>query len=584
MLAQIQHNSFLKIYKRIFYGYLISRYKPFITTLIAMIIVALCDPAFASLMKPIIDKSFNANSLSHISFTPLLIAIIFGIKGIAAFINEKNTTSLSASIVQEMRNQLFQKILRLPLSYHNEIQSGRIISKIIFDITQITDAGFNLITVTVRDGFTVLGLISLLIYTDWQLTLFCLFTMPLVLIIIRKLSKKIRMLSLDNQAQYGNMTQILKEATTGQKLIKLSVSYQEELNKLAKLTSSIKNNAIDQAATSSLNSSLSQFLISLALSCILFFATTRAHSNGFSAGGLVSFVSAMLLIFQPMKRITAATQSVQKGIAAAISVFELLDSPSEPNLGKDTQINFTQSIEITNLSFGYNNINILNNISISIPKGHTIALVGESGSGKTSIINLLARFYSPPPQSIFIDEKDINNFDIDSWRKKICIVSQDVFLFNDTIFNNITYGSLGQQYSFEQVKYATVIANACDFIEELPQKFNTIIGENGAKLSGGQKQRIAIARAALQNPEILILDEATSALDSATEQIVINALTSLMKNRTTIIIAHKLYLTKKADYIYVLNNSKIIEKGNHQDLIALKQNYYKLYSIGGNIE
>jgi subfamily B ATP-binding cassette protein MsbA len=570
--------SFLEIYKRIFTEYLINRYKPFCLALIAMIVVALCDPAFASLMKPLIDKNFNSVNLGSISWTPLLIALIFFIKGVAAFINEKNTTVISASIVEEMRNQLFNKIMHLSLSYYNEGTSGRIISRIIFDVTQITDAGFNIVTVSVRDGFTVIGLISVLFYTDWQLTLFCVFTMPFVLLLIRKLSKKIRMLTLNNQEQYGDMTQVLKESVDGQKLIKLSLSYEYESKKFNHLTQIIKNNSVAQVATSSLNSGLSQFLVALALSFILFFATTRSHYNGFTAGGLVSFVSAMLLIFQPMKRITAATQSVQKGFAAATSVFAVLDEVQEPNYGNLLAKNFTTEIKLVNLSFGYNDLPVLQNINISIPKGKTIALVGESGSGKSTIVNLLARFYQVPQQSILIDDIDINNFELNSWRKNICIVSQDIFLFNDTIFNNIIYGAK-DKYSFADVKNATIAANAFDFIDQMPQQFDTIIGENGAKLSGGQKQRIAIARAILQNPQILILDEATSALDSATEQTVNNALEHLMKDRTTIIIAHRIYLTKNADYIYVLQNGKIIEQGNHEELIALRQNYYKLYSI-----
>lgn len=572
----MQQVSFFKIYRRIFVEYLMGYYKSFCIALVAMIVVALCDPAFASLMKPLIDKNFSGANMGKLSFTPLLIAIIFLVKGIASFINEKNTTNISAGIVAQMRNQLFNKILHLPLAYYNEGTSGRMISRVVFDVTQITDAGFNLVTVTVRDGFTVVGLIALLFYTDWQLTLFCVFTMPFVLILIRKLSKKIRMLSLNNQEQYGDMTQLLKESIDGQRLIKLSVSYNYETTKFQKFTEIIKQNSVAQSATSSLNSGLSQFLVSLALSCILFFATSRSQYSAFTAGGLVSFVSAMLLIFQPMKRITAATQSVQKGLAAATSVFAVLDEESELSNGKMKFQTLKDKIQLHNLSFGYNESPVLESINIDIPKGKTIALVGESGSGKSTIVSLLARFYNVPQNSILIDGIDINSFEINDWRKNICIVSQDIFLFNDTIYNNITYGT-NTPYSHEDVMKAVIAANALEFIEQSPEKFNTLIGENGAKLSGGQKQRIAIARAVLQNPQILVLDEATSALDSATEKTVNTALENLMKDRTTIIIAHRLYLTKNADTIYVLNHGKVVEQGSHEELLELKQNYYKHY-------
>lgn len=572
----MQQVSFFKIYRRIFVEYLMGYYKSFCIALVAMIVVALCDPAFASLMKPLIDKNFSGTNMGKLSFTPLLIAIIFLVKGIASFVNEKNTTNISAGIVAQMRNQLFNKILHLPLAYYNEGTSGRMISRVVFDVTQITDAGFNLVTVTVRDGFTVVGLIALLFYTDWQLTLFCVFTMPFVLILIRKLSKKIRMLSLNNQEQYGDMTQVLKESIDGQRLIKLSVSYNYETTKFQKFTEIIKQNSVAQSATSSLNSGLSQFLVSLALSFILFFATSRSQYSGFTAGGLVSFVSAMLLIFQPMKRITAATQSVQKGLAAATSVFAVLDEDSELSNGKMKFQKLEDKIQLHNLSFGYNESQVLESINIDIPKGKTIALVGESGSGKSTIVSLLARFYNVPKNSILIDGVDINAFELNDWRKNICIVSQDIFLFNDTIYNNITYGATNS-YSDEDVMNAVIAANALEFIEQSPEKFNTVIGENGAKLSGGQKQRIAIARAVLQNPQILVLDEATSALDSATEKTVNTALENLMKDRTTIIIAHRLYLTKNADTIYVLSHGKVVEHGTHEELLELKQNYYKHY-------
>lgn len=568
--------SFFDIYRRIFVNYLIGSYKTFAIALVAMLTVAACDPAFASLMKPLIDKNFSGSNMGQLSFTPLLIALIFLVKGIGSYINEKSTTTISAGIVEKMRNQLFDKILHLPMSYYNDSTSGRMISRVVFDVTQITEAGFNLVTVTVRDGFTVIGLIALLFYTDWQLTLFCVFTMPFVLVLIRKLSKKIRRLSINNQEQYGDMTQVLKEAIDGQKLIKLSVSYSQEENKFKQFTGIIKQNSVAQSATSSLNSGLSQFLVSLALSCILFFATTRSHTNGFTAGGLVSFVSAMLLIFQPMKRITAATQSVQKGIAAATSVFEILDQPTEVNAGTQKFLALQNGIVLNDLTFAYKDQNILHNININIPKGKTIALVGESGSGKSTIVSLLARFYNVPKNAILIDGMDINEFEINNWRKKICIVSQDIFLFNDSVYNNITYGT-DNHYTPEEVRNAAIAANALEFIEQCPEKFATIIGENGAKLSGGQKQRIAIARAVLQNPQILILDEATSALDSATEKMVNTALENLMRDRTTIIIAHRLYLTKEADTIYVLKNGQVVESGTHEELLDLKQNYYKHY-------
>lgn len=579
-MAKVQFGESFQLYKRIFSEYMSGYWRKFAISLIAMTVAAATEPAFARLMKPLIDKGFTEQDKTAMLTTPLLVMAIFLIRAIAAYINETTSTWLSGSIVEQMRSRMFRKLLKMPVQYYDDNNSGRMISRIVYDVTQITEAGFNVITVTVKDGLTIIGLLGLLFYTNWQLTLFCFFTLPFVLVLVKVLAKRLRSLNKNNQDNYGTMTQVTTEAVQGQKVVKLLDGLNYETKRFAESVKLIKENNVRQSGTSSLNSGLSQFLVAVALSCILYFATLKSRTDGFTAGDFVSFITAMIMILQPMKRITNVTQSLQRGLASAESVFQFLDEHEEVDNGTHQLEHLTGNIRFENVTFRYarSEKDILANINLEINSGQTVALVGSSGSGKTTIANLIPRFYTPLEGKITLDNIDLRDITLHSLRDKLALVSQDVVLFNDSVYNNISYGS-NNRFSKEEVYQAAKLANALEFIEQLPEGFDTQIGENGTRLSGGQKQRLAIARALLKNSPILILDEATSALDNQSEKLVQEALDRLMENRTTLVIAHRLSTIQHADKIVVMEQGKIIEVGKHDELLAKEGVYSNLYNI-----
>jgi len=579
-MAKVNLGESYNLYKRIFTTYMTGYWRKFAISLVAMAVAAATEPAFASLMKPLIDKGFTDQDKAAMILTPLAVMGIFMVRAIAAYINETTSTWLSGTIVEKMRIEMFRKLLRMPVEYFDNNNSGRMISRIVYDVTQITDAGFNVITVTVKDGLTIIGLLGLLFYTNWQLTLFCFFTLPFVLVLVRVLSKRLRKLNKNNQEQYGAMTQVVTEAVQGQKIVKLLDGIEYESERFSTSVALIKTNNVRQSATSSLNSGVSQFLVSVALSCILYFATTRSRANGFTAGDFISFITAMIMIMQPMKRITNVTQSLQRGLASAESVFAFLDEKEEHDTGTKQLAKVKGDIQIENLTFRYpsSEKDVLAQINLEIKSGETVALVGSSGSGKTTLANLIPRFYSPEQGEIRLDGESLHEISLKSLRDQIALVSQEVVLFNDSVYNNISYGS-NSQFTKDEVLNAAKLANALEFIEELPQGFETQIGENGTRLSGGQKQRLAIARAILKNAPILVLDEATSALDNQSEKLVQEALDRLMTSRTTLVIAHRLSTIQHADKIVVMEQGRIVEIGKHEELLAKNGVYSNLYHI-----
>jgi len=579
LMTQVSIHSSVVLYKRI-WAYMSEYWKKFIVSIVAMGVAAATEPLFASLIKPLIDKGFIDKEERAIIFTPVAIIALFLVRGVSSYINETTTTWLSGTVVERMRGDMFKKMLHLPVQYYDDNNSGRITSRIVYDVTQITEAGFNIVTIIFKDGLTILGLLGLLFYTNWKLTLFCFFTLPFVIVIIQVLSKRLRRLSKTNQEQYGQMTQIITEAIGGQKIVKLYNGYDYESGRFYDGVKSIKVNNVKQSATSALNSGLSQFLVALALSMILFMATTQSKDSGFSAGSFMSFLTAMIMIFQPFKRITNVTQSIQRGFASAESVFSFLDVKEEVDNG-GTEIGKAKGdIAVKNVTFRYptSERDVLSNISLEIKSGETVALVGSSGSGKTTLANLIPRFYTPSSGQIILDGVMLQDIKLSSLRNAISFVGQDVVLFNDTVANNIAYG-LDSSLSSAEIEQAARLANAYNFIIELPQGFDTLIGEHGTRLSGGQKQRLAIARAILKNSPILILDEATSALDNQSEKLVQQALDGLMVNRTTLVIAHRLSTVINATKIVVMDQGKIVEVGKHDELLARGGIYYNLYKL-----
>ncbi len=568
-----------QVYRRLL-AYIQRYWKVLILSLISMTIAALTEAAFARLLKPLIDGGFVSKDPDTIRWVPLAIIGVFMLRGLTSFINEYTASWLTGRLVQTLREEMFAKLLRLPVSFYDESQSGRLISRIANDVNQVTEAGFNVITVAVKDGVTTLGLLALLLYTDWQLTLICFVVMPAVTACMHFVGKRLRGLARENQLRMAQMTQVVSESIDCQKVVKIYGGESYEIGRFHEAADALRRNQVKQSAASSANTGVTQLMIACALAAILYFAALRAQQGDFSAGDFMSFLTAMMLLFAPIKRITGISQALQRGLAAAETIFQFLDEPEEKNAGASMLHRTRGELEMVNLSFSYPGVEkrALQGINLAIRAGETVALVGSSGSGKTTLASLVPRFYEPDSGQLLLDGKPLSDYALPALRQQIALVSQDVVLFNDTVAANIAYGALNQ-VSREQVIEAARAANALDFIEALPQGFDTEIGENGTRLSGGQRQRLAIARALLKNAPLLILDEATSALDTESERLVQAALDNLMKNRTTLVIAHRLSTIEQADRIVVMHQGEIVESGTHQSLLAAEGFYARLHSM-----
>lgn len=541
---------------------------------------SLTDTAFAYLMKPLLDAGFVERDRSAIGLIPLLIILIFVIRGVSGYASTYYISWAGWKVIKSIRSEIFNKYLNLPTQYYDNASSGELISKITFNSQNVANAATSALTVIVRDTLTVIGLFSLLFYLSWQLSLCFLLIGPIIGIIVNRVSRVFRRISHGIQDSMGEVSHVIEEAVEGQRVVKIFGGHEYERGQFEKVNELNRELNMRQTAAKAANVPIIQFLIAVALSIIIYLATSGTMIEDISPGTFMAFVSAMLMLFAPVRRLTMLNLQLQKGIAAGESLFAILDQEPEPDFGTRKLDTVKGDISFSNVVFRYSDDKpaVLDEVSLDIKAGETIALVGESGSGKTSLVNLLPRLYQLNGGQITVDDVSINDIKLDSLRSKIAYVSQDVTLFNDTIANNIAYGALGD-VPLEQVKEASIAAHADDFIQRLDDGYNTYIGENGVMLSGGQRQRLAIARALLKNAPILILDEATSALDTQSERKVQEGLDTLLKGRTTLVIAHRLSTIENADRIVVMRHGKLAEQGTHTELLQAGGHYAYLHSL-----
>ncbi len=568
----------LQLYKRLF-RYIKPYWKIVGITLASIIVVASMEPLMPMLLEPLLDESLIKKDPESIRTVPLLIMLVFVVKGIAEYISKVSSEWVAHKAILDIRAEMFSKINDLPLSIHQSYNTGELLSKVTYDIPQVGATLSQAWIVIIRDSLTIILLTAYLLYVSWQLTLVILFIAPIVAFIIDRASKLMRNSSTEMQNSMGKLTHSLEEGLNGHKDIKIFGAEEHEQKRFFTTAEGLRKHTMDVVKVSALNVPLVQVLAAIAVSIIIYIASMMTAEDMFTPGQFLAYVGTVAFLFEPVRRLTNINQVIQKGMAAAASIFKILDLPSEENNGTKTP-KFTRDLIFNNVSFHYQNEkeNAITEFSATFKANTTTALVGRSGAGKSTLVNLITRFYKIDSGSIQIGKTKIEDIELSYLRKNIGFVSQNIILFNDSIRANIAFGK--PETSDEEIIKAAKNAHAWEFIESLPNGLDTNIGDNGSKLSGGQRQRVALARAFLKNAPILILDEATSALDNESEVKVQQALEKLQQGKTVIVIAHRLSTIKNADNIMVLHRGKIIEEGSHSELIAHNGNYNKLYQNG----
>ena len=573
------NNNALHLYKRLLKSTGIYK-KIFLLAITGMIIHAITDTSFAAIIKPLLDGSFIDKDPSFIQIMPILIILIFVFRGIGSFMSTYGMAYVGRSIIRDIRRDMFDKILLRSSSLYDESVTGKLVSKITFDAEQVAEAATKAVTTVIKDGLTIIGLLSLMFYYSFELSIGLLLIAPLVGFFLKIMSVKFRSLSRDIQRSMGTITNIVEESIIGHRIIKIFGGKDYEKNTFNSANAYNRERNLKLIFVQSISIPLMQLLVAIFLAAIIFFVTSNDYLDEISIGTFMSYLTAMIMMFAPIKRLSEVNVVLQRGIAASESIYDLLDSKSENiDMIDATNIEGSISISFKNVTFKYpsSQSNVLENINLDISKGETVAIVGKSGSGKTTLLDLIPRLYDPDRGDIYFNTSNIKDINLNKIRAYISYVGQDFTLFNDTVYNNIAYGELSS-YDVSRVHDAAEFSFASNFINDLPDKFETIVGQNGVLLSGGQRQRIAIARALLKNAPILLLDEATSALDAESEASIQKSLTALSESKTTLIIAHRLSTVMNADKIIVIENGHVVEQGNHSDLIDKKSVYYALYN------
>jgi subfamily B ATP-binding cassette protein MsbA len=511
---------------------------------------------------------------------PLLIAAVFLLRGAGTFISDYGMAWVGHRVVFDLRSAMARHLLRLPTRYYDDQSAGVLISRLTHDAQQIASASSSAITAVIRNGLAMIAMIVFLLQTNWRLTLVLFVTMPAVAAVIRYFSRRLRRSARNVQGAMGRLTHVLEEIVNGNRIVKIFGGQAYESKRALDASNQLRHVASKQASASAASNPITQFVASIAVGVIIYIALNQSLAGRLSAPEFVAYVVALLSLLEKSRGLSGVNANLQRGLAATESVFGLLDTPGEPDRGREPLGRAKGAISFDNVSLRYEADGklALDGVTLEVAPGETLALVGPSGGGKTSLINLLPRFYTPTGGSITIDGHDLQDVTLESLRANVAMVSQDVVLFNDTIAANIAYGAMSVAPR-EAIERAALAANALDFIRVLPHGFETLVGDDGIKLSGGQRQRVAIARAILKDAPVLILDEATSALDSESERAVQTALESLMKNRTTIVIAHRLSTIEHADRIAVLDQGRLVELGSPAELIAREGVYARLHRI-----
>ncbi|CUX97436.1 lipid A ABC transporter ATP-binding protein/permease MsbA [Candidatus Hoaglandella endobia] len=558
---------------------MISPFKAgLIVAAFALIINAASDTFMISLLKPLLDKGFGEANSHVFIWMPMTIMAIIIVRGISGFISTYCVFWVSGKVVMNMRRRLFKHIMDMPVAFFDQQSTGTLLSRITYDSEQVALSSSSALITLIREGASIIVMFAMMFYYSWQLSLILVITAPIVSGVIRLVSKRFRNISKRMQNTMGQLTTSAEQMLKGHKEVRIFGGKKVENERFNSVSNRMRQQGMKMVAASSVSDPLVQLIASLALAFVLYATSFPGVMETLTAGTITVVFSLMIALMRPLKSLTNVNVQFQRGMAACQTLFAILDMKTENDEGTVEVDRLKGDIVFDCVTFSYPGKEepSLHDISLSIPAGHTVALVGRSGSGKSTIANLLTRFYDIQQGHIFLDGTDLRAYKLASLRNKVALISQNVHLFNDTIANNIVYAR-NEFYSIDQVENAARMAYAMDFIEKMDQGLDTVIGENGVLLSGGQRQRIAIARALLRNCPILILDEATSALDTESERAIQKALNVLQKNRTSLVIAHRLSTIEQADEILVVEDGRIVERGNHVELMSYRGIYAQLH-------
>jgi ATP-binding cassette, subfamily B, bacterial MsbA len=559
--------------------YVFPYWKMFALSLLGTVAFAATEPAMPALMKPLLDETFVTKNPDGLVRLPLLLMLLFVARGFASFVSSYCMQWVATRVVMDLRKDMFDRLQTLPASYFENHASGNIISKFTFNVSRVMNAATDVVVTIIKDSLIVIGLLAYALYLNWQLSLVVFLIMPPTALVISYFSRRMRRLSRSVQDSIGDITRVVQEAISGSREIKIFGGEAYESHRFQKLNNWIRRYRMKVAVASAVTVPIVQIFTVAALSIVVYFASLQSQANEITVGEFVALITALALLSSPIKRLTKVNVILQRGLAAAESVFDLMDEHPERDTGTIVIEKPRGEIEFRNVAYTHygSDKQVLVDINIKIAAGETIALVGPSGGGKTTLVNLLPRFYNPTAGNIFLDGIDTHDIKLTSLRDHIAYVGQHIILFNDTIAANIAYGAQQTAYDEDAILEAAEQAHALEFIEQFPAGINTLIGENGVRLSAGQRQRLAIARALIKNAPILILDEATSALDTESERVVQLALETLRHGRTSLLIAHRLSTIENADRILAIKDGRIVETGTHSELLQLGGIYENLY-------
>lgn len=546
---------------------------------LGMIANASIDALFLSKIQTFIDDGITGQDPKVLTWAPVFVVVIFIMRGVSNYIATYGLGWVGSKVVMAMRQELYEKLMALPVSYHDSQSAGNLISKITYDTEQVENACSKALMVLVREGAFVIGLMAIMFYHSWQLSMAILVLVPFIAVIVTYVTKRFRIIAKRIQQAMGNVTKQSEQMISGHKVILSFGGQDKEKSEFEKVNNHNRQQRMKMVATKNMSVSIIQIIASVAMAAVLFMAAQPDMLDTLTPGTFTVVVSSMMTLLRPLKQLTNVNSEFQRGLTAARSVFEVLDQESEKNTGTTTKDRVEGKICFNDVTFTYPNaeLPVIRDFSLNIEPGSMVALVGRSGSGKTTISNFIPRFYHPDNGSLLIDNIDVQDYELSNLRSHVAIVSQHVTLFNDSIANNIAYGE--KEVSRKQIEEAAKLAHVDEFARNMENGLDTEVGENGVLLSGGQRQRIAIARAILKNAPILILDEATSALDTESERAIQDAMDKLMAERTSIVIAHRLSTIESADKIVVMDKGQIVEQGSHQELLALDGAYSALHQL-----